>query len=497
MNLKSLLAKPFAGYIYKQIKKGRETAVEDQEAILQQLLKVGLNTVFGKDHHLKDVKDYADFVKAVPIRDYEQLKPYIEQIKEGKHNVLWKGKPIYFAKTSGTTSGVKYIPITKDSIPNHINSARNALLCYMAETGNYAFANGKLIFLSGSPELERIADIPTGRLSGIVNHHVPKYLRANQMPSYETNCIDDWETKLDKIVEETINQDMTLISGIPPWMQMYFDRLMEKSGKKISDLFPNFSVMVQGGVNFEPYKKKLYESIGKPIDCIELYPASEGFFAFQDAQKEEGLLLNTNSGIFYEFVPAGEIFEQQPTRLRLQDVKVGENYALIINSNAGLWGYNIGDTVRFVSTNPYRLVVSGRIKHYISAFGEHVIGEEVEQALMNAAEEMDVRVTEFTVAPNISVNGEKSFHEWFVEFEKDPQDIRVFSEKVDQTLRQKNVYYDDLIAGNILDRLHIHPVRKNGFIDYMKSVGKLGGQNKVPRLSNDRKIADELHPFLK
>ncbi|SDX03743.1 GH3 auxin-responsive promoter [Hydrobacter penzbergensis] len=496
MNLKSLLARPFATYIYNKIRKSMSSAVEDQELILKSLLKSGKGTVFGKDHHLDQVDGYAAFRQAVPIRDYEQFKPYINQIKEGKQNVLWKGKPLYLAKTSGTTSGVKYIPISKESIPNHINTARNALLCYMAETGNTAFAQGKMIFLSGSPELERIADIPTGRLSGIVNHHVPRYLRTNQLPSYETNCIEDWETKLDKIVEETIRQDMTLISGIPPWMQMYFDRLMEKSGKRVGELFPHFHVMVQGGVNFEPYKSKLYNSIGREVDTIELFPASEGFFAFQDSQEAEGLLLNTNSGIFFEFIPAGEIFSDNPTRLSLKDVKVGENYALIINSNAGLWGYNIGDTVKFVSANPYRLVVSGRIKHFISAFGEHVIGEEVENALLQASQEMGVEVTEFTVAPMIQQGAGKSYHEWFVEFENEPSDMRAFIEKIEHNLRNKNVYYDDLISGNILQTLQLRRVRKNGFIDYMRSVGKLGGQNKVPRLSNDRQLADALQRFL-
>jgi phenylacetate-coenzyme A ligase PaaK-like adenylate-forming protein len=496
MKLKSILAKPFANYISNKISKSKETAVEDQEKILKEIVKSAKNTEFGKEHGFENINSYDDFKKQIPIRDYEELKPYIQKIKDGKQNVLWKGKPIYLAKTSGTTSGVKYIPITKDSIDNHINTARNALLCYMAETGNTAFANGKLIFLSGSPELERIADIPTGRLSGIVNHHVPKYLRGNQLPSYETNCIDDWETKLDKIVEETIDQNMTLISGIPPWMQMYFDRLQEKSGKKISQLFPNFSVMVQGGVNFEPYKKKLYESIGKQIDCIELFPASEGFFAFQDSQKAEGLLLNTDSGIFFEFVLAEEIFDTNPARINLRDVKAGENYALIVSSNAGLWAYNIGDTVKFVSTNPYRLVVTGRTKHFISAFGEHVIAEEVEYALMKTANEENIKIAEFTVAPNISQSEGKSFHEWFIEFENMPQDINCFAKKVDDNLRSKNVYYEDLISGNILQQLKISPVKKNGFIDYMKSIGKLGGQNKLPRLSNDRKIADEMKAYL-
>ena len=474
-----------------------QTALSDQENILKNLLKTGRNTEFGKESRFQEVNNFEEFKQAVPIRDYEQLKPWIERIKQGKHNILWRGLPEYFAKTSGTTSGTKYIPITKDSIPNHINTARNALLCYMAETGNAGFADGKMIFLSGSPVLERISGIPTGRLSGIVNHHVPKYLRTNQLPSYETNCIEDWETKLNKIVDETIHKNITLISGIPPWMQMYFDELIKRSGKSVGELFPNFSVMVQGGVNFEPYKAKLFESIGRKVDSIELFPASEGFFAFQDSQQAEGMLLNTNSGIFFEFVPAAEIFNENPTRLSLKDVKTGENYALIISSNAGLWSYNIGDTVKFISTNPYRLVVTGRTKHFISAFGEHVIGEEVEASMLKVTEEENVSVTEFTVAPFVSKDQGKSYHEWFVEFENSPTDIHAFAKKLDDQLRTKNSYYEDLIGGSILQPLKITPVRKNGFIDYMKSIGKLGGQNKVPRLSNDRKIADELMKYTK
>jgi hypothetical protein len=490
MTLKSLLAKPFATYIYKQIKKNMANAVEDQEQIFAMLIKTASKTVYGLDHNFSEIKSHEDYCKLVPIRDYEALKPYIEKIKEGKHNVLWKGQPIYFAKTSGTTSGVKYIPITKDSISNHINGARNALLCYMVESGNVKFADGRVIFLSGSPELERVGGIPTGRLSGIVNHHIPKYLRSNQLPSFETNCIEEWEEKLEKIVAETINENMTLISGIPPWVQMYFDKLQEKSGKKIGELFPNFSVMVQGGVNYEPYKAKLVESIGREIDTVELFPASEGFFAFQDSLKEKGMLLNTNSGIFFEFVPVDELDKENPKRLTLKDVVVGENYALIVSSNAGLWAYNIGDTIKFVSTNPYRIVVSGRTKHYISAFGEHVIVEEVEAAILQTTAEENIRINEFTVAPYVSGDAGKSYHEWFIEFENTPKDMAVFSRKLDAIMRTKNVYYDDLIKGNILQELKITIVPQDGFKQYMKSIGKLGGQNKVPKLSNDRKIAE-------
>jgi hypothetical protein len=496
MKFKSFFAKPFASYIFKSIRKGAVTALSNQDSIFRDLIKTASATVFGKDHGFESIKTYEDYKKQVPVRDYEQFKQYIQLIKEGKHNVLWKGLPIYFAKTSGTVSGVKYIPITKDSISNHINTARNALLCYMAETGNTDFADRKLIFLSGSPELERIGGIPTGRLSGIVNHHVPNYLRTNQLPCYETNCIDDWETKLDKIVDETIRQDMSLISGIPPWMQMYFDRLVEVGGKPVKDLFPNFSVIVHGGVNFEPYKAKLFETIGKNVDAIETFPASEGFFAFQDSQKEEGLLLNTDSGIFFEFIQVAELGLENPQRLNLREVQLGQQYAMVVSSNAGLWSYNIGDTVKFISTNPYKLLVTGRIKHFISAFGEHVIGEEVEYSLMKAAQEEGLQIREFTVAPMIQQAEGKSYHEWFVEFENNPEDMRHFAGKVDANLRGKNIYYNDLICGHILQPLKIRSVRHNGFIDYMKSIGKLGGQNKIPRLSNDRVLADQLEKYV-
>jgi len=497
MKIKSLLAKPYASIVHARIRKGMATAVDDQKAIFQSLLKYGSRTVFGREHNLANVKSYEDFIQAVPIRDYEAFKVYIDKIKEGQQNVLWPGRPIYFAKTSGTTSGVKYIPITKDSINNHIGTARDALLCYMAESGKTQFADGKMIFLSGSPELERVGGIPTGRLSGIVNHFIPRYLRSNQLPSYETNCIEDWETKLGHIVSETMQQDMSLISGIPPWVQMYFDWLaLKNEGKKIKELFPNLQVIVQGGVNFEPYKSKMLESLGGEVDIIETFPASEGFFAFQDTLTEPGLLLNTNSGIFFEFIPATEIFNPNPTRLQLANVKVGENYALIINSNAGLWGYNIGDTVRFVSTNPYRLVVSGRTKHFISAFGEHVIAEEVEQAMLTVSKAFNAHVIEFTVAPQIHPQSGLPYHQWLISFDQEPDNIAAFSACLDEALRLRNIYYNDLITGGILQPLKITLLQRNAFIEYMKSLGKLGGQNKVPRLSNDRNIADALQPWL-
>lgn len=497
MSIKSSLALPFAKCISAQIKRWSSHPFETQEKVFRNLVSVAKNTAFGKEHHFDKIRNYDDFKTRVPIRDYEQLKPYIERIIKGENNVLWEGKPIYFAKTSGTTSGTKYIPVTRESIENHLNSARNALLCYIAETGKTGFINGKMIFLQGSPVLEKKGEIPTGRLSGIVAHHVPGYLQKNRMPGYATNCIEDWEKKVDAIVDETLRENMTLISGIPPWVQMYFERLIEKSGKKtVAEIFPDFSLFVYGGVNFEPYRPTFEKTIGKKIDSIELFPASEGFFAFQDRhdpQKEEGLLLVLNHGIFYEFIPAIEIFNSDPKRISLKDVEIGVNYALIVNSNAGLWGYNIGDTVKFVSTNPYRVIVSGRIKHFISAFGEHVIAEEVEQALKAATESQAAEVIEFHVAPQVTPKQQElPYHEWFIEFAKEPRDSENFRIKIDEALQNKNSYYRDLIEGKILQPLKIISLPKDSFKNYMRAQGKLGGQNKVPRLANDRKIAETL-----
>jgi hypothetical protein len=496
MGIRSLLAKPFAAYVAAQTRKWSLHPALYQHNIMLSLVEQARHTVFGKDHDFESIRTYDDFKKQVPIRDYEELKPYVERILKGEANVLWKGKPAYLAKTSGTTSGTKYIPISHESKFSHFTSARNSTLSYVHETGNASFLDGNLIFLSGSPEMDETAGIKTGRLSGISNHLVPGYLRTNQKPSYQTNCIEDWEEKLERIIDETLDANMTLISGIPPWVQMYFDRIHARTGKKIKDVFPNFSVFVYGGVNFEPYRAKLEESIGKKVDSIETYPASEGFIAYQDSQHDPGLLLLLNNGMFFEFIPAEEYFTANPTRLRIDEVELGKNYALIINSNAGLWGYSIGDTVKFVSKNPYRLLVTGRIKHFISAFGEHVIGEEVEKAMNQARKKFpEVELIEFTVAPQVTPTDGLPHHEWFIEFSNPPADMAAFSLELDNQLRSLNVYYDDLITGSILQALKITSLKPQSFIEYMKSQGKLGGQNKVPRLSNDRKIADALQSF--
>jgi phenylacetate-coenzyme A ligase PaaK-like adenylate-forming protein len=492
MSVKSIAAKIFAQKIYKKTRAWAMNPVASQQAVFKSLIRNAKQTQFGTDHNFGEIKTFEDFAKNVPIRDYEDLKSYVEKVVNGEENILWKGKPLYFAKTSGTTSGAKYIPLTKESMPYHIEAARNAILHYIHETGNADFANGKMIFLQGSPILEIKHGIKFGRLSGIVAHFIPKYLQKNRMPSWETNCIEDWETKIDTIVDETINENMTVISGIPSWVQMYFERLRQKGGKSVGEIFKNFNLFIYGGVNFEPYRAKFENLIGRKVDSIELFPASEGFFAYQDAQKEKGMLLLLKAGIFYEFVKSDAFYSDNPRRYTIGEVELGVNYVLIISTNAGLWGYNIGDTVQFTSLKPYRIIVSGRIKHFISAFGEHVIAKEVESALQEAMEGTTARINEFTVAPQITPASGLPYHEWYIEFENEPDDFVTFAEAIDDAMRKQNMYYDDLIVGNILRKLVITKVIKNGFQDYMKSIGKLGGQNKVPRLSDNRNVVDLL-----
>ena len=495
MGLKSLLSLPFARQIVKKNSKWKKNAVKVQNRLLLSLISQAKNTKFGKDHNFSEISNYSDWKKNIPVRDYEELKIYVQEIIEGKKDVLWPGRPLYFCKTSGTTSGTKYIPISTESMPHHITAARDAILNYIAETKNTSIVNGKMIFLQGSPELSKTGDILTGRLSGIVAHHTPYYLTKNRLPSYKTNCIEDWEDKVDAILEETLDENMSLISGIPPWVQMYFEKLQDKTGKLIKDIFPKFDLFIYGGVNYEPYRQTFEKLIGKKVDGIELYPASEGFIAYQDSQTEKGMLLCVNHGIFYEFIPSEEFFNKNPTRISLADVEIGVNYVIILNTDAGLWGYNIGDTIKFVSTDPYRIVVSGRIKHFTSAFGEHVIAEEVEKSLQETITKIPAQVNEFHVAPQVKPESGLPYHQWLIEFEKEPENMADFSELIDNTLQKHNSYYKDLISGGILKPLLITKINKNGFRDYMKSIGKLGGQNKVPRLANDRKIADKLNVF--
>ncbi len=494
---KRFFAKIFAFFVVNKIKRTYKKAPEIQKKILKELVKNGKKTIFGIEHSFNEIKSHNDFIKRVPVRDYEQIKKYIERIKKGELDILWPGKPKYLAKTSGTTSGVKQIPITNQSMPNHILSARNALLFYIYETGRTKFLKGKTIFIQGSPILKSINSILEGRLSGIVAHHIPNYLRKNNLPTFKTNSIDDWELKVEKICEETINENMTVIGGIPSWVQMYFEKIIKKAKKKnLNEIFNDFNLFIYGGVNFLPYKNIFKDLIGKDIDTIEYYPASEGFFAYQNSQQDKSLLLQYDSGIFYEFIKTDEFDKEEAKRYNLGNVKTNTNYVLIISNNAGLWAYNTGDTVKFTSLNPPKILVSGRYKHFISAFGEHVISEEVEKSISELCEIKKINIREFTVAPMINPKKGLPHHEWWIEFENEKFDIG-FAEKIlEKSMQQKNIYYKDLVRGGVLKSLKIVAVKKGGFNKYMKSIGKLGGQNKVPKLSNNRDFVNGLKSFI-
>jgi len=500
MKLKSTLLKPFAAKISRDVCKWGEHQCKYQEKWFKYLIKKGRLTQFGKEHQFNAIKSYQDLKDHVPIRSYESYKPYIDQILEGQKDVMWPGKPKYIVGTSGTTSGIKYIPLSKESIPFHIRSARDALFNYIHLSRNYSMLDGKMIFLTGSPVLDTIGNgLPIGRLSGIINHEIPKYIQNNKLPSYETNCIEDWDEKLEAIVEETWKADMTMISGIPPWVLMYYEKLLAKSGKAhIADMFQNLKLFIHGGVSYAPYEHKMNQLLGPGIDCLETYPSTEGFIAYQDQLDNDALILNTNAGMFFEFVPTKEIFNENPTRLQLSEVEPGVSYAIIIHNNAGLWASNIGDTITFSSCNPYRLKVTGRIKHFLSAFGEHIIAKEVEDTMKAACQKMSINIIDFTVAPQINpTDGGRAYHEWFVEFERIPNDLSKFEKCLDEELQSRNFHYKDLIKGCVISPLKVTVIMPNGFRMMMKSLGKLGGQNKIPHLMNDRTLAVKCENFCK
>ena len=486
-----IILKSFAKIISSRYKLADINADENQYKILMRLISANKNCMFGKEHNFNRIKSYSNYTKNVPIRDYEGIKKYIEKIRNNEKNILTKDKVIYLSKTSGTTSGVKYIPMTRKTINNMVSSTRDAILLYINATGKTSFAKGKLIFVQGCTRLEKIHNMKLGRLSGIVAHHTPFYLKSKILPSLETNNIEDWEKKMQKIVEETYDQDMRLISGIPPWVIMYFENLIKKTNKSsVNKIFKNFSLMITGGVDYSPYKNKINKLIGKEIDIIETYPASEGFFGFKENKDDKGMRLIINKGIFYEFVPEKEIDKLEPNRLCLKDVELNRNYVLIISTDAGLWSYNTGDIISFISKKPYRIIFCGRTGHFISSFGEHVLSSEIDFAISEVIEKFKLQINEFTVAPQVNPKEGKPYHEWFIEFNKTPSDIDIIAKEIDKNLQSKNIYYKDLVRSNIIRSLVIRCVPKNSFNQYMSSIGKLGGQNKIPRVQNNRKIAN-------
>lgn len=494
MRIKEWIARLWAAQRVRSLTNMGKHALEIQQQLWKDLIAIGKNTSFGQEHDFKNITSISDFQKRVPVRSYEDLLPWINRAKAGELNVLWKGKARYFAKTSGTTAGAKFLPISTESIPNHIRGARDLLLSAIYHTGSADFLGGKMLFLSGSPALEKLpSQIPVGRLSGIVNHWIPAYLKTNQIPDYTTNCIEGWEEKIQTILKQALTVDLRFISGIPPWVLQFLDLAKQKTGKTPLQLWPNLSLYVQGGVDFRPYQPMFDEYFNQKVTILETFPASEGFFAIQDQPDKPDLLLLADNGIAYEFIPLAEYGKPDAPRLWLGEVNTHTQYAMIISTNSGLWAYDIGDTVRFTSLNPPRIRVSGRVKQFLSAFGEHIIEEEVNTALTQALNKTQSKMIDCTVAPLVLETGFR--HDWFIEFENPPLDPIYFLTTLDILLREQNPYYDDLRKGNILLPPRLFTLKSGACNEYMRSKGRLGGQNKFNRLTNSRTIASQLEPF--
>ncbi len=491
MFLPSFLLKILAKKNFKKCSLDSNFTLSNQQKVFKQIVLNGSRSSFAKDFGISKSMSYNKFINRVPLLSYEDFKKYINRISLGEKNILTSGTPSYFAITSGTTSGTKYIPLTKEMMNMQTRAIKELLLLYAYQKNYYNIVGAGMMFIQGSPSLRRFNNMPYGKLSGIAAHHVPFYLKKNRFPSMETNQITPWGEKIKLIAKETINKDMHIIGGIPPWVITYFKELLSLARcERVKDVFPNLQVYIHGGTSFESYKKNFFKLCGS-VDTLEVYPASEGFFAYQDVIEDKALKLLTNHGVFYEFVSLDDYnagLEQN--RVPVEGVDLNIDYVMIVTTIAGLWSYNTGDTVRFVSKNPYKILFSGRASQFCSTFGEHVIEKEVLSSLEEAVLCFGGVVVEFTVAPYISDS--TSCHQWFVEFSVTPNSISSFRKKLCETMRRQNPYYKDLVDSGVIKTLELKPVKSGGFAAYMKSIGKFGGQNKCPHLTNNRSIADFL-----
>ena len=493
MSALSFILKIIAKRTFKKSISDQKNALMHQKNILNNLMSRGKSSLFLKDLHRPLIKSYNDFMLKIPVSGYESYRKYIELISRGHKHVLTCDSPMYFAITSGTTSGTKYIPLTKKMWDFQSQAIKELLLLYAYQTNNYNFSNAAMMFIQGSPELKFLNKVPFGKLSGIAARHVPFYLKKNRFPSMKTNSLSPWDFKIERIVKETWDKDMQILGGIPPWVITYLEALLKYTKKETAkDVFPNLKLYIHGGTSFDVYKKSFLKLCGS-IDTLEVYPASEGFFGYQNLLNEKGLLLLTNHGVFYEFIALSDFNKNNNKRVPLEGVELGVDYVMVVSTVAGLWAYNTGDTVSFVSKDPYRIVFSGRAAQYCSAFGEHVIEKEVQQALNEALEKFGGIVSEYSVCPYVSTNKQQgSCHHWFIEFVVPPKNMVDFSQYLNQRMMAQNIYYNDLVNSGVIDVLKIYSVKSGGFGEYMKSIGKFGGQNKCPHLSNKRNIGDFL-----
>jgi len=492
LKLVDSLLSTFIRLKYKRVAGMLADPIACQDTLMRSFISAAKNTAFGKDHNFDKINTYEDFKEQVPLRNYEQLLPYIEKIKSGEKDVLWKGRPAFLGKTSGTTSKTKYIPVTEDSLKNHIGGGQYAPLQYSHQNKKLAFLKGKSLFFSDGHFFEDINGIKAAPISTIGNSRVPWWYKWLRLPSDEINAIPDYKERIEAMIDLAGTNDIRIIVAMPVWLLVFLRSLTEKTGKDFKQLFPNFQLLILSGMDYEPFMPEIKKYINMPFDVFETYPTTEGLLAYQDRLEERGMQLILNNGIFFEFVEVDTLGSAHVKRVSLNEVKTGINYALVLNTNAGLWGYINGDTVRFKTVFPHRIEITGRIAQYISAFGEHVTVEETEKSIAETASECDATIIEFTVAPNIKDDGTLPFHEWFIEFGQAPANIEEFAKRLDQKICERNFSYKDVVVHKAIEPLKITLIPKGGFETYLQFSGKTGMQQKIPHARNDYQFASQL-----
>lgn len=477
--------------------------IDTQKQVFNHIVGSAQFTEYGKKYGFEHINSISEFKKNVPVNDYDSLKPYIERILQGEQNLLWPSHISWFAKSSGTTSDKsKFIPISKESLDdNHFKAGKDVFALYFRQFPQSAFMSGKCLVIGGSHQINQLsADSFYGDLSAVMLQNLPLYGQMVRTPDLSIALMAEWEEKIEKIARTTINEDVTYIAGVPTWTIVLIKRILEITGaKNLLEVWPNLEVYVHGGVSFKPYRRQFEQYIpSEQMRYIETYNASEGFFAAQDDVDRDDMLLFLNHGIYYEFMPLEEYGKAQPETLSLRDVELNKNYALVLNTNGGLWRYIVGDTIQFTSLNPYRIKVSGRLKHFINAFGEEVIVDNSDHAIAEACRQTGAVVNDYTAAPVYMTGESNGAHEWIIEFEHLPCPLEVFTEKMDKSLQSVNSDYEAKRHKDIALRMPVvHRMPAGGFNKWLKDKGKLGGQHKVPRLSNERKYLEEIMPYTK
>jgi len=500
MKLLSPAISRLARFRHWRIEQWVENPIEAQREVLQDLVTHAQFTEIGRQYGLNNLFSVRDFKKAIPIHEYDQLKPYIDRLMNGEEKLLWNTPVNWFAKSSGTTNDKsKFIPITDESLNDcHYQASKDVLSLYYNFNPDSDLLTGKGLVIGGSHQINMLnEEIQYGDLSAVLLQNAPIWANWIRTPELSIALLDEWEHKIEQLAHSTIEEDVTSISGVPTWTLILIKRILQITGKQtLREVWPNLELYIHGGVSFVPYKEQFQKLIGGGVHYIDLYNASEGFFAAQDTPDSNGMLLFLHHGIFYEFMPVEEYGKPDPKTVGLQDVVIGQNYALVISTNGGLWRYLVGDTVQFTTTYPFRIKVTGRLKHYINAFGEEVMVDNTDKALAIACAKTEAVVTEYTAAPVYFSDNGNGCHEWLIEFEKEPNNVELFVDELDAALKNLNSDYEAKRHKNIaLKQPIVRCVPKQTFHKWLHSKGKLGGQHKVPRLCNDRKYLEEILAF--